>query len=369
MSFVLSFWLSPLVILSIAKDIGAGVPSFKFYFLAFSFKLVLHVRLGYNAIHMQVRKISRLHPVFWSLLILILAQGLALAVISREDPYLATKNLALPPSPPETVVLWPQNVTGPSGEVVQVQAYSSFLPVLIYFLVAVIAIGSLLFFIPVSKLMLVLRLVFTLLFAWGAFMMFLFWFPFWATLTVAGAVGIAWFFVRRVWLHDLAMLLSMAALGAVFGRLISPWTTMLIVAAIAVYDFLAVRFGYMVWMTEKLSESDNLPAFIIPHSLRGWGANLSQNKVKELVETKPSERTESVLGGGDIGFAVLITCSVYASRSLSSALIMAVFTLLGLAGAYVIQAVFLQGKAMPALPPIAAFSIIGLLITAGLPRF
>ncbi len=318
---------------------------------------------------MQERKHWRLPPVFWSLSILIVAQVLSLAVISREDPYLESKNLALPPSPPATVVFWPQNVTAPSGEVIPVQSYSSFGPILIYFLVAVIAIGGVLFFIPVSKLMLVLRLVFTLLFAWGAFIIFLFFVPFWATLTVAVGIGIAWFFIRRVWLHDLAMLLSMAALGAVFGRLISPWTTMLIVTAIAIYDFMAVRFGYMVWMTEKLSESDNLPAFIIPHDLRGWGENLSRNQVKELVATKPSERTESVLGGGDIGFAVLLTCSVYVSRSLGSALIMAVFTLLGLASAYVIQAVFLKGKAMPALPPIAAFSIIGLLITAGLPSF
>lgn len=318
---------------------------------------------------MQERNPRRLHPVFWSLLILVLAQVLALAVISREDRYLATKNLALPPSPPETVVFWPQNVTTPSGEVVPVEPYSSFGPILIYFLVAVIVIGGLLFLIPVSKLMIVLRLVFTFLFAWGTFIMFVFWFPFWATLAVTGAMGIAWFFIRRVWLHNLAMLLAMAALGAVFGRLISPWTTMLVVAAIAVYDFLAVRFGYMLWMTEKLSESDNLPAFIIPHSLHGWFSNLSQTKVKELVETKPSERTESILGGGDIGFSVLITCSVYVSRSLNSALIMVVFTLLGLAGAYGIQAVFLKGKAVPALPPIAAFSIIGLVIAAGLPSF
>src|ERR1035437_1545098 len=107
---------------------------------------------------MQDGKHWRLPPAFWSLLILILAQAFALAVISREDPYLATKNLVLPPSPPAAVILLPQNVTALSGEVIQVQAYSSFGPIVIYFLVAVIVIGGLLFLIPVSKLMLVLRL-------------------------------------------------------------------------------------------------------------------------------------------------------------------------------------------------------------------
>lgn len=324
---------------------------------------------GYNLSDMQTNSRRLVHPVFWSLLLLILAQTLALVVSIREDPHLASINMSAPPPPPETVVFWPQNVTSPSGEVVQVEAYSSFGPIVIYFMAAVIVIGGALFLIPVSKLMVVLRLVFTLLFAWGAFILAFFFVPFWAALVIAGLVALSWFFVRRVWVHNLAMLVSMSALGAVFGRLISPWTAMLIVAAIAIYDFLAVRFGYMVWMTEKLSDSDNLPAFIIPHRLRDWGSKLSQTNVKTLVETRPEERTESILGGGDVGFAVLVTCSVYFSRDLTSAVVVGVFSLAGLAAAYVIQALFLKGKAMPALPPIAVMSVIGMLVTVGLPTF
>jgi presenilin-like A22 family membrane protease len=318
---------------------------------------------------MPESKSSRIRAVLVSLLILILAQALALIVVSKEHPYLDSKNIALPPSPPDTVVFWPQNVTSPSGDVVQVQGYSSFGPILIYFLAAVIVIGGSLFFVPVSKLTLVLRAVFTMLFAWGTFIIFLFFVPFWVTITAAAAMGIGWFFVRRIWMHNLAMLFAMASLGVVFGNLISPWTTMLFLLAIAVYDFLAVRFGYMIWMTEKLSESDNLPAFIIPFKLRDWGASLSRTLVKDIVETQPSERTESVLGGGDIGFAVLIVCSVYFSTSLGGALLMCMFTLLGLASAYLIQSLFLKGKPMPALPPIAVFAALGLILISGFPKF
>lgn len=325
--------------------------------------------LSYNPTVMPQKQRRRFHPAFWSLLVLILAQAVALTVSVREDPHLASLNIAPPASPPETVVFWPQNVTAPSGEVQQVEAYSSVGPIVIYFLAAVIVIGAALFLIPVSKLMLVFRFVFTLLFAWGAFILSFFFVPFWAAITVAAAVALGWFFIRRIWMHNLAMLLSMSALGAVFGRLISPWTAMLIVAVIAVYDFLAVRFGYMVWMTEKLSDSDNLPAFIIPHKLKDWGARLSQTNVKTLVETKPEERTESILGGGDIGFAVLVTCSVYFARTLNSALIVGIFTVIGLALAYIIQKYFLKGNAMPALPPIAVMCVIGLLLTIGLPNF
>ncbi len=169
---------------------------------------------------MQEKERKRLHPVFWSLLLLILAQTIALVVGYREDPHLAELHLAAPASPPETVVFWPQNVTAPSGEVVQVQPYSSVGPVILYFLAAGIVIGGALFLVPVSKLMLVFRFVFTLLFAWGAFILSFFFVPYWAALVIAALVAIVWFFIRRVWVHDIAMLLSMSALGAVFGRLI-----------------------------------------------------------------------------------------------------------------------------------------------------
>jgi presenilin-like A22 family membrane protease len=318
---------------------------------------------------MKIKAMRRLSPVFWSLLILVLAQVLALIVVSREDPFLESKNLELPTQPPDVVILWPQPVTAPSGEVTQVPAYSSFGPILVYFLAAVIIVGGVLFLIPVSKLTLVLRVIFTFLFAWGTFIILVFWLPLLVTSVIAVALATGWFFIRRVWLHNLVMFLAMVAVGAVFGRLISPWTAMLIVLAIAIYDFLAVRFGFMVWMTEKLSESGNLPAFIIPRSLSGWGYSLNQVDIHKLTETNPSERRYSILGGGDVGFALLLVCSAYFARGLGSAIIVAALSLVGLAGAYWIQAAFLKGKPMPAMPPIAALSLIGLLIAVGLPSF
>ncbi|MFC1983258.1 hypothetical protein ACFLV5_05710 [Chloroflexota bacterium] len=42
--------------------------------------------------------------------------------------------------------------------------------------------------------------------------------------------------------------------------------------------------------------------------------------------------------------------------------IIALFGLLGLVGAYVIQRIFLKGKPIPTLPPIGALTLVGLLI-------
>ena len=137
---------------------------------------------------------------------------------------------------------------------------------------------------------------------------------------------------------------------------------MILILALAVYDFLAVRFGYMLWMTKKLSESSTLPAFIIPRNAAEWRSSLKQSAFTKLVEEKPSEREYSILGGGDIGFPLLLVSSAYFGYGLGNALLVSVFSLLGLICAYWIQAAFLKGKPMPALPPIAILSLIALLI-------
>jgi len=68
------------------------------------------------------------------------------------------------------------------------------------------------------------------------------------------------------------------------------------------------------------------------------------------------------LGGGDIAFPVLLVSSTYFGYGLPSALLIAGLTLVGLIGAYWIQAVFLKGRPMPALPPIAVMALAGILL-------
>jgi hypothetical protein len=58
----------------------------------------------------------------------------------------------------------------------------------------------------------------------------------------------------------------------------------------------------------------------------------------------------------------LLVSSIYFAHGLADGLIVAGFALVGLIGAYFIQAKFLKGKAMPALPPIAVMSVIGLVL-------
>jgi presenilin-like A22 family membrane protease len=118
----------------------------------------------------------------------------------------------------------------------------------------------------------------------------------------------------------------------------------------------------MMWMAKKLTQSDSLPAFVIPKTKSNWNHNLKTNSPQTIIEGDSSEREYSILGGGDIGFPLMLMVSVLRVYNLPSAVLVAVFSLIGLIGAFVIQSLFLKGKPMPALPPISIASLIGLTI-------
>ena len=316
---------------------------------------------AYNVCKMTTKKRTRLNPVYWSILIFIVAQVLTFLVITRENEFLQVNNIYIPPVAPEAVFILPQPVQpAPPGET-PAPAVGSLGPLIIYFAAVITILGIVLFVVPVSALRLILRSLFAFLFTWGMFIILIFWVPATVAIIIAAAVGITWVVFPRVWLHDSVMILSMVSLAAVFGRLITPWTAMILILVLAVYDFLAVRFGYMLWMAQKLSESSALPAFVIPRNNGEWGDSLRKPAFTRVVQQKPGEREYSILGGGDIGFPLLLVSSVYFGYGFGNALLVSVFSLLGLICAYWIQAAFFKGKPVPALPPIAALSLIALL--------
>ena len=310
---------------------------------------------------MSTKRPVKLNTVYLGLLLFAVAQVLILLVAPRIDPFLEENDIEIPTQPPAPIAWWPGNVTLPSGETVHVPANSALGPILIYIFVAIAVIGVALYKIPLSALKVLLRLLFALLFSWGTFIATVFYVPLPLAVAIAVAFGAFWFLIPLVWLHNLVVILAVSSLGAVFGRFITPWTAMAIILALAVYDFLAVRFKFMLWMADRLSQVNALPALIIPKDYSEWNLNLKKHGEK-MIEANPVEREYSILGGGDIAFPCLLTASVYFAQGFKPAAIMAVLGLVGLVSVYAIQAVFLKGKPMPALPPIAAFTLVGLLI-------
>ena len=283
-----------------------------------------------------MQKRARLDPFLWSSFILITSQILTLYVASREKHFVETHQITSPEIP--------------LG-----------LP-LLYFLGAVVLLGAILFLVPVDKLKIAFRIMFMLLFAWGMFITLGLSLPILAASLISIAGGLMWFFRPKVWLHNLLMIFTLASVGAVFGFLLSPWTAISFMLVISVYDVLAVRLGYMLWMVKRLSESETLPAFVIPKRISAWNLNLKESGFKKLFEDESAEREFSILGGGDIGFPLMLVVSVFFVHGFTSSVVVAAFSLLGLVSAYWIQLFPLKGKPMPALPPITFVSLIGFLI-------
>jgi len=309
---------------------------------------------------MSTKKSVKLNAVYWGLLLFVVAQILILLVAPRIDPFLDENDIDIPTQPAAPISWWPGEVTLPDGEVIEVPAHSALGPILIYILAAAAVLGLTLSKIPLTALKVLLRLLFALLFSWGTFIATVFYVPLPVAVAIAVAFGTFWFLIPLVWLHNLVLILAVSSLGAVFGRFITPWTAMAIILALAIYDFLAVRFRFMLWMADRLAQINALPALIIPQNYSEWKLNLK--KREKIIEVNPAAREYSILGGGDIAFPCLLTASVYFAQGLAPAAIIAVLGLLGLVSVYAIQAIFLKGKPMPALPPIAAFTLIGLLI-------
>jgi presenilin-like A22 family membrane protease len=279
---------------------------------------------------------SKLSPFLWSGLTIVLGLALTLAVAPRQKEYVEVNEIT------------PPSVSAGPG--------------IAYFFGVVAVMALVLFIIPLSKLKLVFRLLFALMFAWGVFIMTFLTLPYPAAYPLAVIAGIAWLFWARVWLHNLVLLIALASAGSVFGSLFSPWAFLVLMLVIAVYDFLAVRFGFMVWMVDRLSQTVTLPAFVYPRKIRDWALSLKTVRVDELVEKPASDREYSLLGGGDIGFPLMLASSVYFGHGLSDAVVVGALALVGLMSAFLIQLVWLKGRPMPALPPIAFFSLVGLLI-------
>ncbi|MDO8567143.1 MAG: presenilin family intramembrane aspartyl protease [Dehalococcoidales bacterium] len=278
-------------------------------------------------------KKSRLAPLWSAVLIFLAAEALTVYTAFREKDFVEVNQIESP-------------------------QYTLAYPV-VYFFDVVSVMGAILFLIPVSKLRLVLKAMFAFLFAWGTFVVLGLSLPFYVAISVAAVAGLFWLFKPKVWLHNLLMILALVSAGTVFGFVLSPWAAMGSMLVLSIYDFLAVRFGYMLWMARKLSESDTLPVFLIPARFSAWKMHMRAN---QAFTTATGEREFSILGGGDIGFPLLLMVSVFFGYGTGNALIVAGFAVIGLISAYLIQIYLLKGKPMPALPPITFWSLIGFLI-------
>jgi len=165
-----------------------------------------------------------------------------------------------------------------------------------------------------------------------------------------------YFLIRKSSLivHNATLVFAIAGVGAGLGTRFTPEIVILLLVIFSIYDFIAVyRTKHMVKIAKEMLKGQAILGIIIPQKISDFSAYLK--------EVKPGGRF-LILGAGDIIFPLIFSVSLI-SQGILDSLIVALFSLVGLFAGFLIFISKKTRQPMPALPPIALFSIIGYLIT------
>jgi presenilin-like A22 family membrane protease len=165
---------------------------------------------------------------------------------------------------------------------------------------------------------------------------------------------IFWWIKKPIVLNqNLLIILSLAGIGAILGLGLKPEAVILILIILSIYDFIAVyKTKHMVKMAKDMIEAGTILGLVSPFELTGF--------LKSINEVKPGEGNFLILGGGDVAFPLIFSVSLLKLGILKSFLI-ALFSLLGLFANFSLFLFQKERRAIPALPLISFFSIIGYL--------
>jgi len=168
-------------------------------------------------------------------------------------------------------------------------------------------------------------------------------------------VSIFWWLKKpSVLIQDLLIISGIAGTGSILGLSLNPSMVITLLIIFSIYDFIAVyKTKHMVKMAKEMIESRAILALVIPSNIFGFR--------ESLTKIQPGGKF-LILGGGDVAFP-LIFCSSLIPLGISKSLIVALFSLIGLFAGFWFFISQKTRQPIPALPPIAFFSIIGFLIT------
>ena len=156
-----------------------------------------------------------------------------------------------------------------------------------------------------------------------------------------------------VWLHDLVLILTLPSIAALIGVSLNPWAVVVLLMVMSVYDYVAVyKTKHMVKMAKAMITGRAIFAMIFPEHWHGFKFPVS--------EAHPGEGF-MMLGAGDFVFPLIMASSTFALNFFAPWLVLS-FSLLGLLIMHLIFFSQKIRKPMPALPPLAIFSIIGFII-------
>ena len=173
-------------------------------------------------------------------------------------------------------------------------------------------------------------------------------------LYVLAIIVFFWAIYQNVLMHNFVLVLSVSAISVFFGFKVMPGTAIIILLALAIYDFWAVyKTKHMIKMFKGLAEEKVNFSLIIPHSFQGL--------FKKIKEVSPT--TEFMfLGTGDMAIPAIFVVSAL-RISLLTSLLTALGAVLGFVLLYVIFVSQKDREPMPGLPPLVLGALFGYLIS------
>lgn len=266
---------------------------------------------------------------FWEAFLFSLILGLGLAAAFELNQLLALKE-----------IIFPQ---------------TSFWGFFITFLLATLFILLLIRFLKFRKEKgVIFKMIFVLVILLGGLLFFKTWLPESFSLIIVISLIFWWLKRPSILNHDLLMIFGLAGAGSTLGLTLQPLTVVALLIFFSVYDYIAVyKTKHMVKMAREMLEQQAILALVVPSEISGFWASLA--------EIRPGGKF-LILGGGDVVFPLLFSVSLMPAGILNS-IIIAIFSLIGLFFSFYIFIRQEVRQPIPALPPIAAFSLLGYSIT------
>jgi len=231
----------------------------------------------------------------------------------------------------------------------------SSLEFIIYFLLATLFIFLISYFLNFKKeKAAIFRGIFILAVFFGGSLFLSVWVPDILALTLMVFLVLWWIKKPSVLIQDICVILAIAGVGSSLGITFAPLAIVLLLVIFSIYDFIAVyKTKHMVRMAKEMIESRAILALVIPSTLSDFKESLDR--------IRPGGQF-LILGGGDIVFPLLLCASLIPQGVINSSIV-AVFALVGLSVSFYLFSSQKFRQAIPALPPIALFSIIGFFIS------
>jgi presenilin-like A22 family membrane protease len=180
----------------------------------------------------------------------------------------------------------------------------------------------------------------------------------WSIAAAAAIAGLrlAW---PNVLTHNLAMFLTIAGVSAQLGLILPVAAVVIILIALSFYDYWAVfKSKYMITWFKGMLKVGAPFAIVVPEKPQAIMMGIHRISKQKL---KEKDRKVIMLGTGDIAFPTVFAVSAFAAYQSG----FAVFAIVAgtVVGIFVNHYLLTQKfRAIPALPAIAAFSIIGFAI-------